>query len=254
MSQKIIDYTLDSLTPANPDASSPATVTGCTWWPAREPPPLHHPQALDFSAGGQLKAILPLAKLNTKFCVRPVFKVDNAVTARQTLTESNALVQSRCRVRHQRLSSRIRCRDQCFRFGKASTQFFIDLHLGTHAADLVYDTDTLAVFVNGIIYSVHAFPDGTIAAGAADQLFAGTSSSGADSFKGVMAALQLHDDIPIELEAPLDERRSHPQWYLTYKQEEIKFSLPFGEPTGEFYLDLPSASWIQQFPGGIIMY
>ena len=52
----------------------------------------------------------------------------------------------------------------------------------------------------------------------------------------------------------LDERRSHPQWYLTYKQEEIKSSLAFGEPSGEFYLDLPSASWIQEFPGGIVMY
>lgn len=49
-----------------------------------------------------------------------------------------------------------------------------------------------------------------------------------------MAALQLHDDIPIELEAQLDERRSHPQWHLTYKQEEIKPSLGFGEPSGEF--------------------
>jgi uncharacterized protein with LGFP repeats len=64
----------------------------------------------------------------------------------------------------------------------------------------------------------------------------------------------LHADIPIGLEAQLDEFRSHPQWFLTYKEEEIKWSLSFGEPANEFYYDLPSTSWIQAFPGGIIMY
>jgi hypothetical protein len=260
MSQKIIDYTLDSLTPANPDASCPATVTGCTVVTGPGATALGaYPHALDFSAGGRLKAVLPLANLNVKkFCVRLVFQVANAVTARQTLTESNALPFSLYLMPGAGASNFFlvsAVTTGTYGTGKASTEFFVDLHLGTwYVADLVYDTDTLAVFVNGAIYSVHAFPDGTIAAGTADQLFAGTSSGGMDPFAGTMAALQLHDDIPLELEAQLDERRSHPQWFLTYKQEEIKFSLAFGEPSGEFYLDLPSASWIQQFAGGIIMY
>jgi hypothetical protein len=260
MSQKIIDYTLNSLAPANPDGSSPATVTGCTVVVGPGATTLGtYPKALRFGAKGQLRATLSIANLNTKkFCVRLVFKVDKAVTARQMLTESNALPFSLYLIPGTgtsdfHLVSAVTT--SAYGLGKASTEFFTDLHLGTwYAADLVYDTDTLAVFVNGIIYSVHAFPDGTVAPGTADQLFAGISSGGADSFKGAMAALQLHGDIPIDVEAPLDERRSHPQWYLTYKQEEIKFSLAFGEPSGEFYLDLPSASWIQPFPGGIIMY
>jgi hypothetical protein len=260
MSQKIIDYTLNKLAPANPDGSCQATVTGCTVVAGPGATTLGtYPKALRFRAKGQLKATLPIANLNTKkFCVRLVFKVDKAVTARQVLTESNALPFSLYLIPGTgtsdfHLVSAVTT--SAYGLGKASTEFFIDLHLGTwYAADLVYDTDTLAVFVNNIIYSVHAFPDGTLASGTADQLFAGISSGGSDSFKGSMAALQLHADIPIDLEAPLDERRSHPQWYLTYKQEEIKFSLAFGEPSGEFYLDLPSASWIQEFPGGIIMY
>jgi LGFP repeat/Concanavalin A-like lectin/glucanases superfamily len=260
MSQKIIDYTLDSLTPANPDASCPATVTGCTVGAGPGATTLGtYPKALHFKANGKLKATLPLANLNTKkFCVRLVFRVDKAVTARQTLTESNALpfsfyLMPGTGTSDFHLVSAVTT--SAYGVGKASTEFFIDLHLGMwYAADLVYDTDTLAVFVNGIIYSVHAFPDGTIAAGTADQLFAGRSGNGADPFKGLIAALQLHADIPIDVEAQLDERRSHPQWHLTYKQEEIKSSLSFGEPSGEFYLDLPSTSWIQEFPGGIIMY
>ena len=260
MSQKIIDYTLDSLTPANPDASCPATVTGCTVVGGPGTTTLgKYPQALDFSATGELKATLPLASLDAKkFVVRLVFKVDDPVSAPQTLTESNALPFSFHLVPGTgtsdfHLVSAVTT--SAYGPGRASSEFFIDLHLGTwYAADLVYDTDTLAVFVNGVIYSVHGFPDGTIATGTADQLFAGTSGGGADPFKGAMAALQFHAGIPIELEAPLDERRSHPQWYLTYKQEEIKSSLAFGEPSGEFYLDLPSASWIQEFAGGIVMY
>lgn len=259
MSQKIIDYTLDSLTPANPDGSFPATVTGCTVVAGPGDTTLGaYPQALDFSAEGKLEATLPLASLDAKkFCVRLVFKVDNAVTARQALAESNALPFSFYLIPGTgtsdfHLVSSVTT--AAYGPGRASTEYFVDLSLGTwYAADLVYDTDTLAVFVNGVIYSVHAFPDGTIA-GTEGKLFVGTSASGTDQFKGAMAALQLHADIPIDLEAPLDERRSHPQWYITYKQEEVKLALAFGEPSSAFYLDLPSTSWIQEFPGGIIMY
>ncbi len=93
MSQKIIEYTLDTLTPQNPDASCPAAVTGCALVPGPGPTTLGtYPQALDFGGSGQLISTLPIPKLNTtKFCIRIVFKIDNTVTARQTLTESNAL-------------------------------------------------------------------------------------------------------------------------------------------------------------------
>jgi hypothetical protein len=75
-----------------------------------------YPKALRFSAKGQLKATLPIANLNTKkFCVRLVFKVDKAVTARQVLTESNAVPFSLYLIPgtgHQRLPSRLRRYDQ----------------------------------------------------------------------------------------------------------------------------------------------
>ncbi len=257
---KVVDYTLDSLTPANPDASCPATVTGCTVVAGPGATTLGaYPHALDFGVGGRLSTTLPLESLNARrCCARLVFTAEKPVTARETLVQSDALPFGLSLVPGAggsdfQLVSEVTT--GAYGSGRASTEFFIDLHLGTwYTADLVYDTDTLAVFIDDVIYSVHAFPDGTLAAGTGNQLFAGTSGNGADPFGGAMAALQLHDDIPIELEAQLDERRSHPQWYLTYKQEEIKVSLAFGEPSGEFYLDLPSASWIQEFPGGVVMY
>ena len=48
----------------------------------------------------------------------------------------------------------------------------------------MYDTDTLAVFVDGIIYSVHAFPDGTVAPGTKEILASalGKVPTAVDSF------------------------------------------------------------------------
>ena len=93
MSQKILDYVLDSLTPANPDSSLPATVTGCTVVAGPGVTSLGtFPKALDFSANGRLHVALPVASLNrVKFCIRTIFKVDAAVTARQNLVASTAL-------------------------------------------------------------------------------------------------------------------------------------------------------------------
>ncbi len=261
MSQKIIDYTLNTLKPKNPDGSCPAKVAKCVLAAGPGLTALGtFPKALDFGGKGQLKAELPLASLNAnKFCVRLVFKVDTPVTARQDLVESNALPFAFYLLPGSGSSDFhlvASVTTSAYGSGSASTEHFFDLHLAAwYTADLVYDTDTLAVFVNETIYSVHAFPDGTLANGTGAQLFAGMSANGTDyPFGGSMAALELHDDIPVELETQLDERRSHPQWYLTYKQEEIKASLGFGEPSSVFYYDFASASWIQEFPGGIIMY
>jgi hypothetical protein len=261
MSTKIIDYTFDSSSPANPDASCPSVTVGSC--PVVAGPHVttlgDFPKALNFAASGELVTALPVSALNrSKFAVRLVFKVDAAVTATQTLAESDALPFNLSLAPGSGSSDFFLVAGvttSSFDTGHASTQFFLDLHLGTwYTADLVYDTDTLAVFVDGAIFSVHAFPEGTIAAATGDKLFIGRTGTNANQFAGKMAALQLHADIPLELETQLDEFRSHPQWFLTYKEEEIKYTLGFGVPTGEFYFDFASASWIQPFTYGILMY
>ena len=260
MSTKVIDYTLDNLTPANPDASLPATVTGCAVVAGPGTTALgKYPKALSLSGGGELVTALPLALLDDrKFTVRLAFKIDTAVSTAQTLVESEAIpfnlsLTPGSGTSDFHLVSTVTT--SSYGSGQASTRYLTDLHLATwYAADLVYDTDTLAVFVDGVISSVHAFPDGTVAAGTGDQLFIGRSGDGSGQFDGAMAALELHADIPIDVESQLDERRSHPQWFLTYKQEEIKYTLAFGDPTDEFYFDFPSGAWIQPFANGIVMY
>ncbi|MEO7457991.1 MAG: hypothetical protein ABIY52_17170 [Gemmatimonadaceae bacterium] len=261
MSNTVIDYTLDSLSPANADASYPATVTGCavSAGPGAIPAGTF-PQALDFSAGGELSVALPRAKWNdVRFAVRVVFQVPTAVTTRQALVASSALPISLVVVPGSNGSAFhlvASVATTATGAGVASTQYLLTLQLGTwYTADLVYDTDTLALFVDDVVYSVHAFPNGAVGAAPGTDLVAGVATDGtSDAFKGSMAAIQVYDDIPLALETQLDERRSHPQWFLTYKQEEVKSLLSFGDAAGEFYYDLPSTSWIQEFPNGRIMY
>jgi len=261
MITKIVDYTLDSSSPANPDASCPATTVGsCPVVAGPHATTLgDFPKALNFGPSGELVTTLPVSELNrSKFAVRLVFKVDAAVTATQTLAESNALPFNFSIAPSSGGSDFFLVASvttSSFDTGSASTKYFLDLHLATwYAADLVYDTDTLAVFVDGVIYSVHAFPEGTIAAATADKLFIGRTGSNTNQFSGKMAALQFLADIPLELETQLDEFRSHPQWFLTYKEEEIKYTLGLGVVTGEFYFDFANSSWVQPFTNGILMY
>ncbi|MCY7314463.1 MAG: hypothetical protein LH480_02240 [Rubrivivax sp.] len=261
MSQLIVDYTLDSTTPANPDATVAATVTGCTVMAGPGTTTLgSYARSLDFGAGASLTAQLPVAALNgVKFAVRTVFKVDVKPVARQTLVCSAALPL--------RLAIEPGGGSSDFHLvagltlttpnaGQVSTQWLMDLKLGTwYAADLVYDTDTLGLYVNGVIRSVRAYPAGTLAAGSGDLLRAGVAINGIDEhFVGSMAALQLHADIPIELEAQVDERRSHPQWFLSYKEEDLRPHLNFGPPTAVYQYDLPSGAWVQAFAAGTLMY
>src|SRR5689334_19921424 len=94
MSTKIVDYTLDSSSPANPDGTCAATAVG-TLTAVAGPGATTlgtFPDALDFGPDGELTTALPVAQLDrSKFAVRLVFQVDAAVTATQTLATSDVL-------------------------------------------------------------------------------------------------------------------------------------------------------------------
>ena len=93
MSTLIIDYALDSVTPANPDSSLPATVANCTV--VAGPGAIgsgSYAQVLDFTGNGTLSVALPAGMPNpAKFSARVVFKPGGAITARETLLASDGL-------------------------------------------------------------------------------------------------------------------------------------------------------------------
>lgn len=261
MGQLIVDYRLDSTSPANPDGSVAAAVTGATVGAGPGATPWgNHPQALQFAAGTLLTAQLPMASIDrVKFALRVLFKLDTPPAARQSLVASTALplrlfVEPGSGSSDFHLGAGVAL--QAAGAGIVSTRFLMDLKAGTwYAADLVYDTDTLGLFVDGLVRSVRAYPAGLLAAAQGDTLLAGVAADGINEhFVGSMALLQLHADIPLELEAQIDERRAHPQWFLTYKEEEIRPQLNFGAPTAAYQYDLASGAWVQSFASGTLMY
>ncbi|MCA0375571.1 MAG: hypothetical protein LCH84_07870 [Gemmatimonadetes bacterium] len=261
MSTLVLDYTLDSLTPANADGTHAATVTNATVVAGPGTTTLgSFPSALQFAGSGGLTVSLPVATLQRdRFAVRVVFRLDAKPAARQTLVACGALP----------LSVHVEPGTGTSDFdlvavpglavanaGGASTRFLFDLTVGTwYAADIVYDTDTLAVSIDDVVRTVHAYPAGTLAPANGDLLRLGVALDGSShALVGSVAALQLLSDLPIALEAPLDERRAHPQWYLTYKEEELRGTLNAGAPTAGYVYDAPSGAWIQQFAGVTLMY
>lgn len=259
---KLIDYSLGSTKVANPDGKMPATVSNCTVVPG--PGTIAagtFKDALDLGTTGKIVTTLTPAAISTsRFCIRVVFKTDTAISARQNLVESNCLPFSIFLDKADAPNDfklAVSVAAKVHGWAGTTTEFFKDLKLGTwYTADLVYDTDTVAVFIDDVILSVHAFPSGLIAKFANKQLFIGTWVDGnRNHFNGQLAAVQWYDnEIPESLEAQLDERRSHPEWFLTYKQEQIKATLNLGTMKGKYVYDSLATAYIQWFDEGLIMY
>lgn len=259
---KIIDYVLSSTTVSNPDTSMPAVVSNCTV--VSGPGVIvsgKFPKALDLGTNGHLRVELTPNSIETgKFCLRVVFKTVVAINARQNLVESNCLPFSMFIDKADGgndFKVVVSVNPKNHGWGGTTTEFFKDLKLDTwYTADLVYDIDTVAVFIDGIILSVHAFPFGTIEKFPGNHLFIGTWVDGArNQFNGHIAAVEWHNDsIPEELEKQLDERRSHPEWFITYKQESIKNRLNIGFPIGKYVYDSSVMAYVQLFDAGLISY
>jgi len=259
---KIIDYVLTGTSVSNPDGTMPATVTNCAV--VSGPGAIisgTFPKSLDFGTKGKVHATLNPANIQAaRFCLRVVFKIDSNVTTRQNLVESTCLpfsmfIDKAGNANNFKVVVSVSPKEHGW--SGTNTEFFKELKTNNwYTADLMYDTDTLAVFIDGIIISVHAYPFGTILKSAGNQLFIGTWTDGArNHFGGQIAAVQWYDDeIPPELESQLDERRSHPEWFLSYKQEALNKRLNIGNILGRYNYDNQAGAYVQQFASGLIMY
>ncbi|HYW36195.1 MAG TPA: LamG-like jellyroll fold domain-containing protein [Balneolaceae bacterium] len=262
MSSSIINYTFDDLQLSNPDGTLTTNATGCEVVTGPGSTDLgDYPKALNFGNAGKAQVNLPLDKLNKqKFCVRTLVKLDAPITARQNLAESNAIPFS---LFLQPVSGSgdfkavASVKPANYGWSTATSEFSTTtLSVGTwYLIDLIYDTDTLGIAVNGNVLSVTAFPNGTVNKGTNPKLFIGTWTDGArNHFQGSMAALQILDGIPDHLEALLDERRSSPEWFITYKHEEIKHRLNLGPVSGAISYDSAAGGYVQSYAHGLIMY
>lgn len=262
MSSLIIDYSFNESNLSNPDGSFASIAANCisTFGPGATVMGVY-PNALSMGDTGKVQVGVPAKVLNnTKFCIRILFSINSPVMERQNLAESTALPFAIFVDRGSGNSDFkvvVSVNPTAHGWSGTTTEFFMDLKYNNwYVADLVYDIDTLAVFINGSIASVHAFSKGWIEKTFSSDLFIGIGADGfSHHFNGNIAAFQLHDGIPFDLEAQLDVSRSQPEWFISYKYNQIKTKgLYFGSPTAASYFNDQINSYVQDYNGGVIMF
>lgn len=261
MSELVVDYVFNGNNLANPDGSLSVSFVNCAVIPGPGATTLgDFPNALNLGSVGNAQVNLPLDQLNTqKFCVRTVVKVDAPVVGRQNLVESAAIPLSiylDAIPGNSAFQAVVSVAPASHGWNIASTRYAMPLEVGQwYTIDLIYDADTLGVAINGNVLSVQAFPNGTINLSTLATLFIGTWIDGTKwHFNGSMAALQLHNGIPSDLEALLDERRSSPEWFITYRNIQLRAILNLGSKIGGITYNTAISSYIQTYTGSLLMY
>ena len=256
----LLDYTLDDTTVSNPDGSFELTFADAAVVPGPGVTVAgDFPDALDLGAFGHGAVdVSTLAIDPGQFTLRVVFQANGPVSTRANLLESNRLpfallLVPRSSTEFDLVAS---VAPQVHGWRHASTQFATGLKPGVwYVADLVYDIDTVALFVDEAIVSVHAFWWGAIDEFAGHDLFIGTWVDGArDHFDGKLAAIQWLAGIPEALEAQLDERRAQPEWFITHKLETLRERLDLGEPLTGITYQWRSGAYLQHYEYGALMY
>ena len=257
----LIDFKIDSTTVANPDGTLQTSFTNATIVPGPGRTNLGQlTHALDLGTAGKAVCNLSSIQLNAnQFCINIVFNATKPVLTRQNLAESNFLPFSIYLTKGataDKFNLVTSLKPKNHNWSGPDTMFKNELALNRwYSISLVYDYDTAALFINDALISVHAFPQGTIDLMTGKQLFLGTWVNGIrDHFNGLLAAFQLYDGIPENLENQLDAKRNHAEWAITYKNEAFKKSFNIGERTRGIQF-LPSISaYIQYYEQCAIMY
>ena len=259
----VVEYRLDAPSVANPDGSLPIDFPGASVVAGPGDTAMgHFDRAIDLAgttAGTTALAGAPVAPNDRAFCVRIAFQANASLASRQNLVESTGVpfsvhlvpgsaandihVVTTVATKHHGWSG-------------TSTRFSTPLQPGKwYVADLAFDADTLGVFVDGKLVSVHAFPNGTLDELQGDDLYVGSWVDGQrDRFDGKLAALQWHDEVPPEHLSQLDEARTSAEWFCSYKWEQVRNRVPMGPPQAAPAYDVDSGAWHQPCASALLMY
>ncbi|GAA3762686.1 hypothetical protein GCM10022240_14010 [Microbacterium kribbense] len=251
----LIDYTLSATTAANPDSSHPAAFAGAT--PIGGPGATAlgtYPDALILAAAGSPAATVDLTGLSpdrTRFTVDVVLRLDAVPTTPQPILSGALLPFALAAVPHSAGGYAIEADLALAVPGLAGARTHTPLAAGTwYTATLVYDIDTLAVYIDHVIESVHAYPAGAVAAAGA----AGAATMTVAAGPIALAAIRWQDDIDPALETQLDDRRDGPEWALSYKREQLGAGFALGDAQGEPTQDTRTGAWVQHYAAGLIMW
>jgi hypothetical protein len=267
----VVDYTFNRIIVTNPDGSSqtdftpatllsgggPGTILGLTYYDAID---------LGTTAVGRV-AIGGFGTLENwaRFQLRIVFSFDTAFNGIQRLVQCNSgpsfelnLVGSGGTIH---LAAQVTRSDD--KPVQTETVGIPPVLPGTwYVADLVYDTDTLFVFQNGEVISVHGLGDQgllkmddpppplNLGIGGA------VSVTTAEKFIGKLAAFKLEvAGVSPALQTLADNARLTAQWYITTKVENLPVASDMGAAVSQASFDeFDTFAWTQQYTNGILMY
>jgi len=220
----------------------------------------NYPEALDLgNAGKGAVALSGFDPDRRKFCLRIVFKAKGPVNQRENLVESTLLPFS-MHLEKGKTDSDFNLRatvgNAKHGWDGPATSFKKALKPDTwYSAILAYDNDTAALFINEEIVGVHAFPKGALTRNTSGNLFFGTWTDGnRDHFRGCLAGFDWWDDIPAELEKVLDDQRTQPEWFITYKYEAIKGKVGLGAQASAPVYNSVTGAHEQKHDAGTIIY
>jgi len=194
-----------------------------------------------------------------QFCLQVAFKVDAKVTKRQNIMESDFLPFSlfvnpgKTNNSFELVSS---VNVNKYGWTSVDNKFKKALKVNQwYVASIVYDHDTLGLFVDDKLISVHGFPVGTIKKTTGKKLFFGTWVDGhRNHLNGCLAGFKWYNGIPEDLESLLDEKRAHAEWHITYKRVAIEKKINSGRRIGGIKFDSKTGSYTQYYERCGIMY
>ena len=262
MTTPIIDYTLDRLHVSNPDGTlpidfvdvdvttftSPIIVAGHTYRGALDFSTASHGASVDITTIQNLPV--------TRFHSQVIFFAES--TVRGTLVESDRLPFS-LGLTTTNGDTYLTASIKSYTVGWRATETFgtrVVTEREWYVADVIYDTDTLGVFLDGAFVSLHGLGSECLVAAASSGSFTVGSASDGGTFKGLIAAVKLNAGIPPALESEFDKQRTSPQWFITTKLESIRPVFDLGKA-----LDAPMRSfssksevWTQDYENGLVQF
>ncbi len=258
----LIDYQIKSLHLENNDQTRKATANNCTLTdgPGKIPNAGTFPKAINFNTKGSVRVKLSKSECDlSRFHFRVVFKISKKITSRENIFETSSLPLAIFATPDDKSSNfnlKATVRTKNYGWSGFDTNFETALNINTwYVLDVVYDIDTIGVYINNTIIGVHSFPVGTLSPLNGNHAYIGTAVNGSSyQFRGEIAYILLENDIPAKLEVQLDNRRDSPQWHISNKHEAKKADFNLGKKKSKVERNSTSKSFIQEFANGVILY
>jgi len=263
MAPSIIDYTFDQAQVSNPDGSLPIDIDSAAIT-SLEPEPVivdgvAYNGALDTTGlvGGLSVDIGSISTIDpVRFHARVVFYFEDALNGKQNLIECDRLPFVLA-LDGDGGTSTITASVKSRTIGWRSSETYSSpdvVRFEWHYADLVYDTDTVAVFLDGKFVSLHGFGSENSIELLSNGSFTVAGTDDTVAFEGLLAAVKFDAGIPSDLESMLDIQRVSAQWFITTKLESLRPSFDMGNPLSAPAVGSTGFVWTQEYDRGLIIF